>query len=291
MTAAFALPFFRTALLASLVLAGLHAYLGFHIVRRGVIFVDLALAQMAALGVAVALVLNLHDNGPAAYLLALGMTFVGAAVFAWLRGRRRDVPLEAFIGIVFATAQAAVFLALERSPAGPEHLKETLVGGLFTVDPRHVLRVAVLYAAVGVVHFLLRRPLLEITTDPQGAAARGRRLFGWDFLFYGIFGVVVTSSVQIAGVLLVFGFLVIPAVAGLMASQRTGVALAVGWTFGCLGSLMGLLGSIHFDLPAAPSILVSLTLLLLMLGAWTSLLRGVRGRGTAVPSGVERRER
>lgn len=275
MTAAFALPFFWTALVASLVLAGIHAYLGFHIVRRGVIFVDLALAQMAALGVALALVLNVHESEHLTYVLALGMTFVGAAVFAWLRGQEhRNVPLEAFIGIVFATAQAAVFLVLEKSPAGPEHLKETLVGSLFTVDPRHVRNTALLYTAIGLAHFLLRKPFFEITNDPQGATARGRKLFWWDLAFYAMFGLVVTSSVQIAGVLLVFGFLVIPAVAGLMATQRPGPALAVGWAFGFFASLLGLWGSIQFDLPAAPSILVSLTLLLIVVGAVPAL----RGR-------------
>ncbi|MFN8179643.1 MAG: metal ABC transporter permease [bacterium] len=281
MMAAFALPFFRTALLASLVLAGIHAYLGFHIVRRGVIFVDLALAQMAALGVALALVLNVHENEHFTYALALGMTFVGAAVFAWLRGQeQRNVPLEAFIGIVFATAQAAVFLILEKSPSGPEHLKETLAGSLFTVAPRHVLYTAILYAVIGTAHFLLRKPFFEITNDPKGAEARGRKLFWWDLAFYGMFGFVVTSSVQIAGVLLVFGFLVIPAVAGLMATQRPGVALAIGWIFGFLGSLLGLLGSVQLDLPAAPSILVALTLLLAVLGAALAL-RKTQGRETA----------
>jgi zinc/manganese transport system permease protein len=208
-----------------------------------------------------------HENSRLTYLLALGMTFVGAAVFAWLRGQeRRNVPLEAFIGIVFATAQAAVFLVLEKSPSGPEHLKEALVGSLFTVDPKHVLSTAILYAVIGAMHFLLRKPFFEITNDPKGAEARGRKLFWWDLAFYGMFGFVVTSSVQIAGVLLVFGFLVIPAVAGLMATQRTGAALAVGWLFGVLGSLIGLVGSIKFDLPAAPSILVSLSGLLVLLG-------------------------
>ncbi len=274
MTAAFALPFFWTALVASLVLAGIHAYLGFHIVRRGVIFVDLALAQMAALGVAIALVLNVHENDRLTYVLALGMTFVGAAVFAWLRGQeKRNVPLEAFIGIVFATAQAAVFLVLEKSPSGPEHIKEALAGSLFTVDPRHVLNIAILYAVISIAHVLLRKPFFEITNDPEGAQARGRRLFWWDLAFYAMFGLVVTSAVQIAGVLLVFGFLVIPAVAASMTTQRTGLALAVGWVFAVIGSLIGLLASIQLDLPAAPSILVSLTLLLFVLGTGLAIVR------------------
>lgn len=274
------LPFFQTAALAALVLAGIHAYLGFHIVRRGVLFVDLALAQMAALGVALGVVLGREHDELGSYLLALGMTFVGAALFAWLRGRSRTVPLEAFIGIVFATAQAAVFLILEKSPSGPEHLKETLVGSLFTVDPNHVAKVAALYTVVGVVHWFLRGPFFEITRDPEGAERRGRRVFLWDFLFYATFGFVVTSSVQIAGVLLVFGFLVIPAVAGLMASGRTGVALAIGWVFGFLASVLGLLGSVTFDMPAAPSILVTLSVLLCVHGAVVTIVKRAR-KGTA----------
>lgn len=273
MTEVLSLPFFQTAVLAALVLAGIHAYLGFHIVRRGVLFVDLALAQMAALGVALGVVLGREHDEVGSYLLALGMTFVGAALFAWLRGRARSVPLEAFIGIVFATAQALVFLVLEKSPSGPEHLKETLVGSLFTVDPAHVGRVAVLYAVVGALHWFLRRPFFAITQDAEGAAARGQRVFLWDLLFYATFGLVVTSSVQIAGVLLVFGFLVIPAVAGLMASSRTGAALAVGWVFGFTASVVGLLGSVQWDFPAAPSILVTLTVMLMVHGGGLALLR------------------
>jgi zinc/manganese transport system permease protein len=270
---AFALPFFRTALVASLVLAGIHAYLGFHVVRRGVIFVDLALAQMAALGVALAVVLGLEESPVAAYLLPLGMTLVGAASFAWLRGQGRNVPLEAFIGIVFATAQAMVFLVLEKSPTGPEHLKETLVGSLFTVDPAHIARTAALYAVIGLAHIALRRPFFEITNDPERAAMRGRRVFAWDFLFYGLFGVVVTSSVQIAGVLLVFGLLVIPAVAGLLVSPSPAKALAVGWAFGLVACVVGLAGSVRLDWPAAPTILVSLAGFLALLGVWSRLAK------------------
>jgi len=277
------LPFFQTAALAALVLAGIHAYLGFHIVRRGVLFVDLALAQMAALGVALAVVLGREHDEMGAYLLALGMTMLGAALFAWLRGRAQHAPLEAFIGIVFATAQALAFLLLEKTPSGAEHIKETLVGSLFTVAPRHIAVVAGLYAVVSIVHFVLRKPFMEITNDPEGARARGRRVFLWDFLFYATFGVVVTSAVQIAGVLLVFGFLVIPAVAGVIATPRTGLALAIGWAFAFGSSVVGLLLSVTLDLPAAPSILVTLTAMLLVHGMGVSLL-GRRAGGSVAPT-------
>lgn len=263
---AFSLPFFRAALAASLVLAGIHAYLGYHVVRRGVIFVDLALAQMAALGLSVAVLLGLHESGLWSYVLPFAMTLVGAACFAWLRSQERKVPLEAFIGIVFATAQALVFLILEKSPAGPEHVRETLVGSIFTVAPDHILKTALVYAVIGALHIALRKPLFEITTDPEGARQRGRNLFAWDFLFYASFGLVVTSSVQIAGVLLVFGLLVIPAVAATLTTRSSGRALAVGWIFAIVGSFAGLIGAVHFDFPAAPSILVALSLCLVVLG-------------------------
>ena len=166
-----------------------------------------------------------------------------------------------------------MFLVLEKSPTGPEHVKETLVGAIYTVAPTHILKTAILYAAVGVVHFLLRRPFFEITNDPEGARRRGRNLFLWDFLFYALFGLVVTSSVKIAGVLLVFGLLVIPSVAGVLATRTPGRALAVGWIFAFLASVAGLVGAVHFDLPAAPSILVSLSGCLVLVGAGASMAR------------------
>ncbi len=284
MTEAFALPFFQTAALATLVLAGLHAYLGFHVVRRGVLFVDLALAQMAALGVAVALVLGKEPEDPMTFASALGMTFLGAMLFSWLRGRSRNVPLEAFIGIVFATAQAAAFLLLEKNPSGAEHLKETLVGSLFTVDPKLIVRIALLYGGIALLHFLLRKPFFAITDDAKAAKEQGRNLFFWDFLFYATFGLVVTLSVQIAGVLLVFGLLVIPAAAGLLATTRTGLALAIGWVFGFVAGVVGLLLSVQADLPAAPSILVTLTAMLAVWAALVSVVRRFGGAAAARPT-------
>ena len=161
------------ALAASLVLAGIHAYLGFHVVKRGVIFVDLSLAQIAALGLAVAIMLNLHDHPLANYLFPMIATFIAAVIFAWLRHLERRVPLEAFIGITFATAQALVMLVLEKSPSGTDHLKETLVGSIFTVAPATVIKTAVIYSVIGIIHFLIRKPLFQITNDPQLARKEG----------------------------------------------------------------------------------------------------------------------
>jgi zinc/manganese transport system permease protein len=273
MIEAFSYPFMWWALAASLVLAGIHAYLGFHVVKRGVIFVDLALAQVAALGLALAILLNLHECSLANYLFPLTATLIAAVFFAWLRHLDHRVPLEAFIGIAFASAQALVMLILAKTPSGTEHLKETLVGSIFTVAPATVLKTALIYLVIGVVHFLVRKPLFEITNDPDSARRGGRNLFLWDVVFYGTFGVVVTSSVRIAGVLLVFALLVIPAVAGVLTSERTGVRLAVGWTFGFFCCIAGLVAAFLLNEPAAPSILVVLVLGLIIHGLLVKLYR------------------
>ncbi len=263
------------ALAACLVLAGIHAYLGFHVVKRGVIFVDLSMAQIAAFGMAIAIATNLHDHPIAGYLFPIAATLLGAVLFAWLRHLEHRVPLEAFIGITFASAQAAVLLILEHTPTGTEHLKETLMGSIFTVSPSTVIRTAMIYAAIGVVHFLIRKPLFEITNDPATAKTK-RNLFLWDVLFYGTFGIVVTSSVRIAGVLLVFALLVIPSVAGVLVSDRTSVRLIVGWVFGFICCIVGLMAAFAFDTPAAPMILAVLTVALIVHGILVAVIRKLR---------------
>ncbi len=259
-------PFIWTALAAALVLGGIHAYLGFHVVRRGVIFVDLALAQMAALGVGIGILFGLEDHGVSSYLLALGTTLVGALIISLLRYSSSKAPLEAFIGIIFASAQALVIVLLAKTPSGTEHLKETLIGSIFTVSPTHVFWTAILYVCIGLLHYLFRKPLFQITENPDEAKRAGMNLFVWDLFFYGAFGLVVTSSVQIAGVLLVFGLLVIPSVAAMLLTDRTGARLAFGWVFAAVASFVGLVGAFVLDLPAAPAIMLTMTLMLVVVG-------------------------
>jgi zinc/manganese transport system permease protein len=248
------LQFLLWPFMASLILTGIHAYLGVHVVERGVIFVDLALAQIAALGATVAILIGMDPHGQGAYWLSLAFTFVGAAVFAFARTRRGHIPQEAFIGIAYAVASAAAILAMSKATGETEHLKDMLVGNILAVSRHDVLKTALLYGAIGVFHYIFRRRFLLISTDPEQAEAQGISIRFWDFLFYASFGFVVTSSVAIAGVLLVFCYLIVPSVGAMLFSDRVGRRLAIGWTMGTLVSALGVYFSVLLDLPTGATI-------------------------------------
>ena len=204
------LPFLIWPFVASLILTGIHAYLGVHVVERGVIFVDLALAQIAALGATIAILAGMDPHGRGAYFLSLGFTFLGAGIFAFARTRRGHIPQEAFIGIAYAVASATAILAMSKATGETEHLKDMLVGNILAVSRAEVVKTALLYGVIGLFHYFFRKKFLLISTSPSKAEASGMNIRLWDFLFYASFGFVVTSSVAIAGVLLVFCYLIVP---------------------------------------------------------------------------------
>jgi zinc/manganese transport system permease protein len=251
------LPFLLAPFLASLILTGIHAYLGVHVVERGVIFVDLALAQIAALGATVAVLTGLGPHGGAAYWLSLAFTFVGAALFTFARTRRGHIPLEAFVGIAYAVASATAILAMSKATGETEHLKDMLVGNILAVSMPEVGRTALLYGAIGTFHFIFRKQFLLISTNPAAAKASGLKIHFWDFLFYASFGFVVTSSVAIAGVLLVFCYLVVPSVGAMLFADGIGRRLAIGWTMGTLVSALGVYFSVLLDLPTGATIVAT----------------------------------
>jgi len=256
--------------LACLLLPGLLVYLGIHVVRREIIFVDLALAQVAALGSCVALLLGHEPHALAAYAWSLGFTIAGATVFTLTRTRDHRVPQEALIGIVYVVAAAAAVLLLSRSPHGNEELRRTLVGDVLLVRPAEIGRTFVLFAVIGAVHALFRRQFLAISFDPAAARAAGLSVRGWDFLFYFTFGLVVTSFVQIAGVLLVFSYLVIPAVCARYTATTLAAQLGVGWLVATGASVVGLYGSYALDVPTGGALVCALgaALLVVTLGQW-----------------------
>jgi len=257
--------------IASLILTGIHAYLGVHVVERGVIFVDLALAQIAALGATIAILVGMDPHGNAAYWMSLGFTFVGALIFSFVRSRHKRIPLEAFIGITYAVASAAAIIAMSKATGETEHLKDMLVGNILAVSRHDVIKTAILYGCIGLFHFVFRKRFLAISMHHDNPEGLGFNVRLWDFLFYASFGFVVTSSVAIAGVLLVFCYLVVPSVGAMLFADRIGTRLAIGWTMGTLVSALGCWFSVQFDTPTGATIVCTFGAVLVCMAIVKSL--------------------
>ena len=264
--------------IASLILTGIHAYLGVHVVERGVIFVDLALAQIAALGATIAILRGMDPHGTGAYWFSLGFTFLGAAIFALVRSRHKKIPLEAIIGIAYAVASAGAILAMSKATGETEHLKDMLVGNILAVSRHDVIKTAILYGAIGTFHYIFRRKFLLISLNEERARAQGVNVRLWDFLFYASFGFVVTSSVAIAGVLLVFCYLIVPSVGAMLFADRIGTRLAIGWTMGTLVSALGCYVSVWADLPTGATIVCTFGAVLIIMALMKNGYFAVRQR-------------
>jgi zinc/manganese transport system permease protein len=285
--------------LMCLVLTGIHAYLGVHVLAREVVFVDIAIAQIAALGATVAFLVGHDTDTWQSYAYALAATTVGAVVLALTRSRQRHVSQEAVIGVVYAVSSAGAVLVADRAAHGAEQVRGMLVGNLLAVGPLEVGKVASLYALVGVVHWLCRRPFFLISADPDAAYAAGWRVRLWDFLFYASFGVVVASSVRIAGVLLVFSYLIVPALAGVVLGGSVLARLLIGWSFGTLVSVLGMTASAALDLPTGATVVCAFGLTLSVFGlgfrfGWLrspgAPLGGRGGRSVPVEEGQAERQ-
>ncbi|HEV8346142.1 MAG TPA: metal ABC transporter permease [Vicinamibacterales bacterium] len=275
------LEFLAAPFAASLILTGIHAYLGVHVVERGVIFVDLSLAQIAALGATIALLMPVSGGDPhgaVVYWISLAFTFIGAAVFALIRVQRARIPQEAVIGICYAVASAAAILAMSKATSESEHLKDMLVGNILAVSWAEVRKTALLYGAIGLFHYVFRRQFFAITTahhmaQHTHAAPVGVSVRLWDFLFYASFGFVVTSSVSIAGVLLVFCYLIVPSVAAMLYADSIGKRLAIGWSMGTIVSALGVYLSLRLDLPTGATIVCTFGLVLIIMAAVRPLIQ------------------
>ena len=259
--------------LMCLVLTGIHAYLGVHVLAREVVFVDIALAQIAALGATAAFLFGHELHTWESYAAGLFATVVGALVLSLTRSRERRVSQEAVIGVVYAASAAGAVLLSDRAAHGVEHIRTMLVGSLLTVGAGDVVKVAILYGLIGLLHWFCRRPFFLISNDPRRAYAEGWQVRLWDFVFYASFGVVVTSSVRIAGVLLVFSYLIVPALAATLVGGSITTRLLVGWAFGAVVSVLGVTASAAFDLPTGATIVCVFGVSLVVLWAVAGQIR------------------
>ena len=263
---------------ASVAFVLIHAYFGINVLRRNIVFADLAIAQLSALGATVAFANGYSPNSAAGFGYALLFTVIGAALLTLSRGVARFVSREAFIGILYVVATAATILVVDRSPQGAEHVKRILIGSILTVEPSDLAKFIALYAAIGLLHWLLRGPLLAASTESQPRGQSALAVSIWDFVFFLSFGIVVTSSVATAGVLLVFSFLIVPAVIGTIFSRAVLTVLLIAWTVGILASAAGLAGSYLLDLPTGAGMVAAFALALVIAGLAKALLFVSAGR-------------
>ena len=270
-----ALAFLLPPFLVAVCLVGIHAYFGIEVLRRKVIFVDLALAQIAALGATAAFMLGHPAQNAATYGYSLAFTLLAAVLLAFTRRWASRVPQEALIGVIYVVAAAAAILLIDQAPQGAEHLKQVLTGNILTSGWNDLAAIVPLYLAIGVLHWILRA---RLTGDS----------LAWDFVFYATFGVVVTSSVAIAGVLLVFSFLIIPAAIGVMFADALGRQLAIGWIAGIATSAAALAASFAFDLPTGAAMVCAFGISLAIAGMLYPFLRGDRHRALRVAGATVR---
>lgn len=262
---------------ACLILVAIHSYLGLHVIAREVIFVDLSLAQMAALGTTMGLLLGIMPGSAKAQLMALLFTTLGAAIFAATRTTARGqgrVPQEAIIGIVYVVASAAALLVADKAPRGGDAIKDVLVGTILWVTWPTIRNLTIAYAAIGAVLYVLRHKFERISFEPERAHAEGFRMRWWDFWFYLLFGIVITFSVPLGGVLMVFSFLVVPAVTAFLFTRRPALLTVISWSTGAVASALGLALSYTYDLPTGPTIVCSYGLVLLLAALVRRLMRG-----------------
>lgn len=254
--------FLLPPLIACLILTGIHTYLGLQVINRGVIFVDIALAQIAALGMTVAFVMGHELDSQATYFFGLGFTLLGALFFAFFRDD--IIPQEALIGVSFAVSSALSLLLADKAPHGAEHLKFILNGNILWVSWSQIIKTALIYSVLGFIHYRVRKKMLLVSNNPLEARTRGLNIKLWDLFFYVSFGLVITSSVQMAGIFLVFSFLIVPALCSLLFFQKMKSRLLLGWALGLLGSLGGVASSYFFDLPTGSTIVAFFGLVLLV---------------------------
>ncbi|MEF3280954.1 MAG: metal ABC transporter permease [Elusimicrobiota bacterium] len=243
------------AFVISTILIGIHSYLGLHILKRSVIFVDLALAQLAACGAIFGILLGFQLHSLGSYITSFSFTLIGAFIFSFSRAKKiKEIPQEAIIGIVYVVSAALSVLLLDRMPKEAEHLKEMLVGNILFVSWPQIIKTALLYSFIGILHYIFREKFIMISFEPQ-KAEKSLNIRFWDFLFYVLFGMVVTSSVEVAGVFLVFNFLIIPAAMSIIFFSTIKQRVIFSWISGLLIMSAGIFLSVKLDTPTGATII------------------------------------
>ncbi|TDI71703.1 MAG: metal ABC transporter permease [Bacteroidetes bacterium] len=265
----FALKFVQSALLVTIIMGLLLAYLGTHVVGRGIVFVDLALGQISMLGVAVAAYFDLAPT-----TVSMVFTLVGAFLMSFIKVTDKRLKQEAIIGILYAVSSAATVLLISKAAHGDSDIQEVLFGSLFTVTNSEIMSMAIVFGILGIVHFIFRRQFFEITEKFGNREVDELGSFNlWNFLFYISIGIAIVLAVNAGGVIPVFSFLVIPPVSAILITRSKIALIPLALSLSVLGGFLGIYFSVQFDFPAGSSVVAMLGVLF-ALAAIVRLLRG-----------------
>ncbi|MBN1164350.1 MAG: metal ABC transporter permease [Candidatus Krumholzibacteriota bacterium] len=256
--------FLTPPLVACVTILGLLGYLGIHVLKREIIFIDIALAQIAAVGATFAhLYLGREENSVPAYLCAFAFTVLAALFFSQIDKRITRISHEAIIGVTYAIAAAAALFILALAAGGDVHMENMLTGSILWARWPDILAIAVLFFLVGLFHFLYRRKFIRLSESYGSGAVRGKENIWWDFLFYVSMGMVITFSVKIAGVLVIFSFLIIPATFSALFADSWRDRLLWAWGVGIFSIISGLILSYFLDFCCGPAVITMLGLSLI----------------------------
>lgn len=259
-----ALIFMLPPFAACLTLIGILGYFGIHVLKRGIIFIDIAMAQIAALGSALALILHINPDNQWTYYISLAFVILTAWFFSSLKNRQPRICMEAIIGMSYAVAATAAVILIDKAAGSHEHLKEMLIGSILWVQWPEIIKSFIVYIFIGGLHYIFRQQFITLSEDYETARRKGMKTQRWDFLFFLTLGIVVMHSVRIAGILIVFAFLIIPASISVLFSQNWLSRIFIGWFIGTIVSILGLILSWQLDVPSGPAVVLFLGVFLLL---------------------------
>jgi len=259
--------------LMCLIIGAILGYFGIHVLKREVIFIDIAVAQVAAVGsLAAHLAFEAEENTLISHLFSLACVLLIAAFYAIARRKVIQISIEAVIGISYAITAAGAMFLIGIAP-GHAHAEEMLAGNLLWVTWDHIKLCLVVFTLVAFCLYIFRKPLLTISQDYEGAIAQGLQVVRWDFVFYALLGVVITVAVRVTGVVTVFSFLIIPATISALFSAHWGLRMFIALAAATVASLGGLLFAYFFDFSIGPAVALFLGAVLVVAALIVRLAR------------------
>ena len=258
--------------LSCILIVLINVYFGIHVIKREIIFIDIALAQIAAFGGVIGgLLISDHsaghehgEGGLLSYILSVAFIFFASLMFSVLKNKKISIPLEAIIGMSFAVATTLTVIILDKAAGGDVHVHDMLIGSLLWVSGKQVIRLAVVVGLVSIFHIIFRKKFMKLTDTFDDASSSISKPGVWDFLFYFSFGLVVIEAVNIAGILTVFAFLIIPASLSVIIARSWTWKIISGWITGITAAVAGIILSVKMDIPSPPVIIILLGIFLVV---------------------------